>query len=193
MADPPVCGGGPVGNGSAGGWDSTYTIRETPAKMKQILVCLFSLLAFSSQGIAQGFELRYERLVEALAGLNEMDRKIVDSAIVLIKRGDSNIALTRLNSLNKTHPTNSSLRILTAYTLLQAGNLLGAFEEAKKAESSPDQVSYKCWFLAKVAFINGDNAACKRELNHAEGDSANKADAAALRAEMQRKEKGSKP
>ena len=55
-------------------------------------------------------------------------------------------------------------------------------------EATPDNVSYKCWFLAKVAFINGDNVACKRELNHASGDPANKVDVAALRGDLTKKE-----
>jgi hypothetical protein len=46
------------------------------------------------------------------------------------------------------------------------GNLVGAFEEAKKAESAPNGNSYKCWFLAKVAVLAGDRKVCRRELKH---------------------------
>ena len=157
--------------------------------MKPVLTLLLTLLSLPAASFAQGFELRYERLVSVLAGLNDSDRAVVDQAVELIKKGDGNIALTRLNTLNRSYPMNSSLRVLTAYALLQAGNLLGAYDEAKKAEAMPDPNSYKCWFLAKVAFINGDTAACKRELKHASGDAANKPDIAALQAEMKQKGK----
>ena len=65
---------------------------------------------------------------------------------------------------------------MTAFTLLETGNLLGAFKEARKAEASPGGNSYKCWFLAKIAFIAGDNAMCKRELEHARQGETGKED-----------------
>ena len=145
-----------------------------------LTLCVF--LAASVQ--AATFDLRFERLAEALAGLKETDRSTVQRAIESIKRGDHTVALTQLSALNRNYPMNSSLRILTAYVLLQTGNLLGAFEEAKKAEMAPDGSSYKCWFLAKIAFIAGDNAVCKRELAHAGNDKASSEDVRALEKEL---------
>ena len=54
-----------------------------------------------------------------------------------------------------------------AYAQLQLGNLTGALDEAKKAHDAPNGNSYRCYFLAKIAFLTGDNATCRRELNHA--------------------------
>ena len=148
-----------------------------------IALCLF----LSSAGQAATFDLRFERLAEALAGLKESDRGVVQRAVESIKRGENTLALTQLSALNRSYPMNSSLRILTAFALLQTGNLLGAFDEARKAESAPGGNSYKCWFLAKVAFIAGDNVVCKRELEHARGDKAASEDVRALEREMNRK------
>lgn len=150
-----------------------------------ITIALCFMLSTNAQ--AASFNLRFERLTEALAGLKEMDRSILQRAVESIKRGESASALAQLSALNKNYPMNSSLRILTAYALLETGNLLGAFDEAKKAEISPGGNSYKCWFLAKVAFMAGDNAVCKRELEHARNDKTDSEDVRALKKELNKK------
>ena len=127
------------------------------------------LLILLSPLHAEMFDLQFQRLATALAGLSTPDRSIVDDAVSLIRKGENNLALAKLSALNKQSPANSSLRILTAYALLRAGDTIGALDNAKQAESSPGGDAYKCWFLAKVAFIAGDNPTCKRELNHAKG------------------------
>ena len=116
---------------------------------------------------AESFDLQYGRLATALAGLSIMDQKTVEDAISHIRKGDNNLALVRLSELNKENPKNSSLRILTAYALLRTGDLIGALENAKQGEGAPNGDAYKCWFLAKIAFVSGDKATCKRELGHA--------------------------
>jgi len=123
---------------------------------------------------AANVDLRAERLAEALDLLQPGERSVVDHAVDLIRKGMNTDALAALSSLTKDNPKNSSLRILTAYALLQVGNLVGAFDEAKKAEAAPNGNSYKCWFLAKVALLAGDRAVCKREIAHAKkvGDMA---------------------
>ncbi|MBS1830993.1 MAG: hypothetical protein JST93_37215 [Acidobacteria bacterium] len=113
------------------------------------------------------FDLRFDRLAEALGILPDNDRKAVEDIIQLIKRGENTDAYQRLSELNKTNPSNSSLRVLTSYALLQLGNAIGALEEADKAHDAPNGNSYKCLFFAKIAFLNGQTEACKRELGHA--------------------------
>jgi len=130
---------------------------------------LAPLLLIAPSMLAQPLELRFDRLTTALAALNAGDRRAVDEAIELIKRGENNLALARLTPLNSASPANSSLRILTAYATLQLGNLLGAFEEAKKAEKAADHTAYACWFLAKLSLLKGDQSACKREIKHLKG------------------------
>ena len=116
---------------------------------------------------AESFDLQYGRLATALAGLSTMDQKTVEDAISHIRKGDNNLALVRLYELNKENPKNSSLRILTAYALLRTGDLIGALHNAKQGEVATDGDAYKCWFLAKIAFVTGDKSTCKRELGHA--------------------------
>ncbi len=152
--------------------------------MVKLLITIALCLFLHAPVQAAAFDLRFERLAESLAGLKETDRSTVQRAVESIKRGENTVALTQLSALTRNYPMNSSVRILTAYVLLQTGNLLGAFDEARKAESAPDGNSYKCWFLAKIAFIAGDNAVCKRELAHARGDKAATEDVRALEKEM---------
>lgn len=128
-----------------------------------------SVFVFCLPGVssAQVLDLRFDRLTSALAVLSAGDRTAVDQAIDLIRKGENNIALVRLSALNEKSPQNSSLRILTAYAMLRLGNLVGAFDEASRAEKAPNGDAYKCWFLANVAFLKGDMAACRREIDHA--------------------------
>jgi len=112
-------------------------------------------------------ELQFDRLTSALTLLNDADRKVVDEAAQLIREGEHAAALARLSTLTHSNPDNSSLRILMAYAQLQLGNLTGALDEAKKAHEAPNGNSYRCYFLAKIAFLTGDTVTCRRELNHA--------------------------
>jgi len=116
---------------------------------------------------APTMDLQVERLAGALTLLSDADHKVVAEAIQLIREGQHVGALARLSTLTNSNPDNSSLRILMAYAQLQLGNLTGALDEAKKAHDAPNGNSYRCYFLAKIAFLTGDNATCRRELNHA--------------------------
>lgn len=98
--------------------------------------------------------------------LNMDERKVVDGAMELIRSGQHLAAFERLSVLSKSRPDNSSLHILVAYTLLQAGNIADAFREATTAHEAPNGSSYKCVFRAKIALLTGDTAACKEELGH---------------------------
>lgn len=111
-------------------------------------------------------ELQYDRLASALTLLSDSDRKIVDEAAQLIREGENVGALARLSTLAQSNPDNSSLRILMGFAQLQLGNLTGALDEAKKAHDAPNGNSYRCYFLAKIAFLTGDKITCRRELNH---------------------------
>ncbi|MGA2132614.1 MAG: hypothetical protein ABSH50_10000 [Bryobacteraceae bacterium] len=112
-------------------------------------------------------DLQFDRLASALTLLNDADRRVVNEAAQLIKEGENAGALARLSALTHSNPDNSSLRILIAYAQLQLGNLTGALDEAKKAHEAPNGNSYRCYFLAKIAFLTGDKVTCRRELNHA--------------------------
>ncbi len=114
------------------------------------------------------FDLHYDRLSGPLDALSPAERDAVGDTIALIRKGEHALALARLSSLNEAHPQNSSLRILTSYALLQTGNLVGAFEEAERAHEAPDRMTYKCWFLGKVALLTGHQQVCERELHHLE-------------------------
>ena len=131
-----------------------------------ILVCA-ATLALAAPPPGPSMELRFDRLTSALTLLSDSDRKIVDEAVQLIREGEHVGALARLSTLTHSNPDNSSLRILMAYAQLQLGNLTGALDEAKKAHEAPNGNSYRCYFLAKIAFLTGDSVTCRRELNHA--------------------------
>src|SRR5580698_1533149 len=142
-----------------------------------ILACALTLASAApppAQAVAT-MDLQYDRLASALTLLSDADRKIVDEAVQLIHEGEHVGALARLSTLTHSNPDNSSLRILAAYAQLQLGNLTGALDEAKKAHDAPNGNSYRCYFLAKIAFLTGDNVTCRRELNHAKnaGDMPN--------------------
>ncbi|MGA2576406.1 MAG: hypothetical protein ABSH24_10325 [Bryobacteraceae bacterium] len=134
-------------------------------------ICLIfsfaATLALAAPPPAPAMDLRFDRLTSALTLLSDGDRKIVDEAVQLIREGEHVGALARLSTLTHSNPDNSSLRILMAYAQLQIGNLTGALDEAKKAHDAPNGNSYRCYFLAKIAFLTGDTVTCRRELNHA--------------------------
>jgi catechol 2,3-dioxygenase-like lactoylglutathione lyase family enzyme len=132
-----------------------------------ILVCAATRSALAAPPPAPAVACNFDRLASALTLLNDADRKMVDQAVELIREGEHAGALARLSTLTHSNPDNSSLRILMAYAQLQLGNLTGAFDEAKKAHDAPNGNSYRCYFLAKIAFLTGDNVTCRRELNHA--------------------------
>jgi len=129
------------------------------------------------------FELDMGKLEGSFGSLTSADHKAVQDAVGLIKDGQHSLALVRLFELNDRNPENSSLRILASYALLQAGNLAGAFDEAQKAHEVKDQNAYKCWYLGKVALLNGKKEVCQREIGHVHG-SGNQAGADELRKEM---------
>lgn len=153
------------------------------------LVFFSLLIAGAVRGEAETFTLDYDRLSGAIEDLNGADRNIVSDAIKLIQRGEHVLALNRLSSLKERNPGNSSVRVLASYALLQAGNLLGAFDEAKRAHEGPKGNSYVCWFLAKVALLNGQRAVCERELEHLRKDSNMRAEAEQLERELTAKYK----
>src|SRR5258708_37964384 len=107
--------------------------------MKQCNSFLAVVLAIAWAAIpaqAIDFDLRFDKLVDALQLLPDADRESVNGVISMIKRGDHQEALQRLKVLNGGNPENSSLRLMTAYALLQVGNALGALQEADKAHEA---------------------------------------------------------
>ncbi|MCW5981698.1 MAG: hypothetical protein KIT09_26675 [Bryobacteraceae bacterium] len=129
---------------------------------RAILASILLLPALAGQDV----KLDYSRLQPALNELSDPERGVVNDAIRLIKSGSHSLALARLTELNQRNPQNSSLRILASYALLQLGNLAGAFTEAEKVHEATTENVYACWFLAKIALLNGKTAICRRELEH---------------------------
>ena len=136
---------------------------------------------------AADFDLRLDRLADAFTLLPEADRQSTDEVIALIRRGENNEALDRLRKLNASNPDNSSLRVLTAYALLQVGNLVGAFTEADRAHSSPTHNSYTCWFFSRIALLKGDIQVCKRELEHLKHSGDMRAEAKQLERDLKKR------
>lgn len=155
---------------------------------KPLFLFVFLALSIVAPIRAADFNLRVERLAGSLSGLKSVDRTVVDEALQLIQKGENSLALVRLTALNKENPRNSSLRIMTAFVMLQLGNLVGAFEEAKKAERAPDGEAYKCWFLAKVALLAGDKTVCERELKHAQDAGYAAAEVKELKQQLERRQ-----
>jgi Flp pilus assembly protein TadD len=157
--------------------------------MRQLFVLVFSIAGLAVAAPpppAPTMELRFDRLTSALTLMSDSDRKVVDQAAQLIREGEHVGALARLSSLTQTNPDNSSLRILIAYVQLQLGNLTGAFDEAKKAHEAPNGNSYRCYFLAKIAFLTGDKVTCQRELNHVKNAGDMKEDARQLEGDLKK-------
>lgn len=132
--------------------------------MRTLLSLILAVALLSAQ--TPTFALRIDQLTAPLQMLSAADRRIVDDALALIRDGQHRAAFERLSDLMKSHPENSSLHIIAAYALLQAGNLVSALEEATRAHEAPNGNSYKCAFRAKVALLKGDTVACKEELEH---------------------------
>jgi Flp pilus assembly protein TadD len=116
--------------------------------------------------IAEQPKLDRKRLEPSLKSLTRSQRGVIDGALELIRKGEHTAALARLTELSRDNPNNSGTRIVLAYALLQAGNLAGAFDHAAKAEAAPGHDSYACLFLARIAYLVGDTARCRRELGH---------------------------
>ena len=159
-------------------------------KLGGLLLCATGLALAAPPQTTSMMDLHFDRLASALTLLTDADRKVVDQAAQLIREGENSGALARLSALTNTNPQNSSLRILIAYAQLQLGNLTGALDEAKKAHDAPNGNSYRCYFLAKIAFLTGDKVTCRRELSHAKnaGDMPN--EVRQLENEVKHKPKG---
>ena len=157
--------------------------RNTPPQRSPWVAVV--LLLVGALGLtAEPLSLNYDKLKSSVNTLSPADQTVVEDAVRLIKAGDYTLALSRLTALKNTHPNNSSLRILASYALVLTGNLVGAFDEAQKAHDAPDGNSYKCWFLAKIALLNGKTAACEREIQHLKKAGDMVAETQALEKEM---------
>lgn len=156
-------------------------------RMTRTFLILTLLLGSAAQAGAISFDLNFDRLQEAFRLIPDSDKGAVDEVIALVKRGDHKEALARLNALNKQFPDNSSLRVLTAFALVNLGNYLGAFEEADRAHDSPNGNPYKCLFYSKVALLAGRTEACKRELQHAKDNKEQPKEIKAIEAELKKR------
>jgi thioredoxin-like negative regulator of GroEL len=131
-----------------------------------VILRIFALgLLFLAPAAAAEFPLQFDRLTKFFDRVSPSERSTLDDSIDLLKKGDHSLALIKLKELTQANSTNAGLRVLLAYALLNAGNQLGAFNEAKRAERDGHD-SYVCLFLAKVAYIAGDPSVCKREVKH---------------------------
>ena len=151
--------------------------------MSAILISLLVFLAGCGKSpeaasLPMGFD--YARVAGPLDSLNNADRKTVEDTMALMKRGDHRLALVRLSALNDRNPSNSSLRLLSSYALLQLGNLAESLAEAQRAHDAADHGVYQCYVLAHVAAINGNKEVAQREIGHVKG-----AGDAAMKAEME--------
>jgi hypothetical protein len=108
-------------------------------------------------------------LSEPLRDLSPSDERVLDEAIDLIKRKKHLMALEILTTLISSNPANSTPHILRAYALLELGDVAGALGDASAAEASGPARAYKCWFLARVAYLAGDKPLCRREIKHLRG------------------------
>ena len=133
--------------------------------MRFATLTLFLLLTLPARAALGPEDLKLDRLTKPITSLSPEERKIFDEAIGLIRSGNHSLALARLTSLKEANPKNTAVRVASSYVLLQAGNLLGAFDDAEKAEAG-EANGYLCWFLAKVSLATGQPAACKREVEH---------------------------
>jgi hypothetical protein len=118
-------------------------------------------------------------LAEPARALNSADGKVFDDAIQLIKLGNHAEALLSLTRLTGSNPKNVAVRATRAYVLLQVGNLLGALDDARIAEKNP-HAAYRCWLLAQISYLAGNERLCKREVKHLEGNPEYGAEAAKL-------------
>jgi predicted Zn-dependent protease len=150
-----------------------------------LLLCL----GFAASAPAANFDLKIESLSNALKGLTVEDRRTLDESLTLIRRGEHGLAVSRLTQLSKKNPQSAGAKVVLAYALLNAGNLLGAFGHAKDAEEAAHD-SYVWLFLARVAFLTGDTAACKREIKHVQASGQHSSEVAELLEELKQNPKG---
>lgn len=129
-------------------------------------------------------DLKLNRLKPSLESLTRGERGSVTRALELIRRGEHSAALAQLTELTRANPANSASRVVLAFGLLQAGNLVGAFDQAKQAEAAADHNSYVCLFLARVARLVGEAEVCRRELGHVREAGTDKKEAAALERQL---------
>jgi predicted Zn-dependent protease len=156
--------------------------------MQVVTAVMSAVLMLAPDGVSAP-ELRLDLLGAPLARLSAGDRRVLDEAVGLIRKGDHTLALARLSALKNGNPDNGALRVVASYALLQAGNLLGAFDEARKADTRENTTGYICLFLGKVALLTGNTAACDRELKHL----SNSKDLAREVAELQRERQAVSP
>ncbi|MBX9601209.1 MAG: hypothetical protein K2X35_09400 [Bryobacteraceae bacterium] len=152
--------------------------------MQFLTAVISAVLTLAPEGLSTP-ELRLDLLGAPLAKLSAADRRVLDEAVGLIRKGDHTLALARLSALKNGNPNNGALRVVASYALLQAGNLLGAFDEARKADSRENTSGYICLFLGKVALLTGNTAACDRELKHLANSSELAREVSELRRERQ--------
>jgi hypothetical protein len=111
-------------------------------------------------------KLDIKALTEPLQDLMPAERQVVDEVIDLIRQKRHALALLDLNRLTASNPSNSALRVLRAYVLLELGNITGGLNDARSAEASGARSAYRCWFLAQVAYLAGNKPLCRREIKH---------------------------
>jgi hypothetical protein len=147
-------------------------------------VCVLALLLFAfiwhpwarhksasapgSSGTTLGsrIELSIQELWEPLRDLSPSDERAFNEAVTLIQQKQHLAALEVLTLLVRSNPANSSVHLARAYVLLELGNVAGALGDAKQAEESGTHTAYKCWFLARVAYLAGNKPLCRREIKH---------------------------
>jgi hypothetical protein len=120
----------------------------------------------------------------ALKDLRPAEKLILDEGIELIGQGEHARALVVLSQLTESNPKNTPFRVIKAYALLQLGNLIGALGEARAAEGAKPHSAYRCWFLARVAFLAGNRSLCEREIGHVAGHPIYGPEAAKLKEEL---------
>jgi predicted Zn-dependent protease len=118
----------------------------------------------SGTTLGSRIELSIQDLAEPLRDLSPSDEEAFNEAVTLIQQKQHVLALAVLTPLTRSNPANSSLHIARAYVLLELGNVVGALGDAKQAEESGTHTAYKCWFLARVAYLSGNKPLCRREI-----------------------------
>ena len=116
--------------------------------------------------------------------LSTADGKVFDDAIELIRRGNHAEALLSLTRLTGSNPKNVAVRATRAYVPLQVGNVLGALDDARVAEKTGPPTAYRCWLLAQISYLAGNQRLCKREVKHLEGNPEYGVEAAKLGASV---------
>ena len=119
-----------------------------------------------------------------LENLQPAERQILDEALQLIQNGEHTLALASLTRLTESNPKNSPFRVIKAYALLQLGNRSGALKESRTAERTQPPSPYRCWFLAQIAYLSGNQRLCEREIGHVSAHPTIGPEAAKLRQEL---------